>query len=118
VSARAVVITLVCVALLAAGQVLFKIAAGHWRVDGLTARTLTSFLSGWMVVALVVYAIATVLWVYVLRTVPLSVAYPLFALAFILTPVVAHYVLDEPLSWRVFAGGAVIVAGVVIATGR
>jgi len=118
VPARAIFLTLVCVAMVAVGQVLFKVAAGHWRVDGFGVATLRSFLSGWMIVALVVYAIATVLWVYVLRLAPLSLAYPLFALAFIVTPILGHYLLGEPLSWRVFAGGAVIVAGVIIATGR
>jgi undecaprenyl phosphate-alpha-L-ara4N flippase subunit ArnE len=51
----------------------------------------------------------------VLRTVPLSAAYAIFALAFLIVPILAHFVLDEPLSPNVLIGGAVIVAGIFIA---
>ncbi len=112
--ARWIGLTLVCVALLAAGQLLFKVAATGWRIDGWTFASVRSFLSMWMIVALVIYAIATVLWVYVLRSAPLSLAYPLFSLAFIVTPVAAYFILGEPLTWRIFAGGIVILIGVLI----
>ena len=45
---------------------------------------------------------------------PLSLAYPLFSLAFIVTPVAAYFILGEPLTWRIFAGGVVILIGVLI----
>jgi len=109
------VLTLGCVTLLAVGQVLFKIAALQWRVDGWSWATLRSFLSLPMLTALVVYAVATIAWVFVLRFVPLVAAYSLFSLAFILTPLFAHFMLDEPLALRTFIGGTIIVAGVVIA---
>ena len=112
--ARWLVLTLVCVVLIAAGQVLFKLAASQWRIDGWTFAAARSFLSPTMVVALAIYAFATLLWVYVLRSAPLSLAYPLFSLAFIVTPVLAHVALGEPLSWRTFAGGALIVVGVLV----
>ena len=50
-----------------------------------------------------------------LRTVPLSAAYSVFAFAFIIVPVLAHFVLDEPLSAKVLVGGAIIVAGIFVA---
>ena len=114
---RWVGLTLVCVALLAIGQLLFKVAAMQWRVDGVTLASVRSFLSPSMLVALFIYAVATVLWVYVLRSAPLSLAYPLFSLAFIVTPVAAHFLLGEPFSWRVIGGGVVIIIGVLIAVG-
>lgn len=113
--ARWVVLTLVCVALLAGGQLLFKIAALQWRIDGWTLASARAFLSPSMWLALAVYGVATVLWVYVLRTTPLSVAYPLFSLAFIITPVLAHLLLGEPFLWRTLVGGVVIIIGVVVA---
>jgi drug/metabolite transporter (DMT)-like permease len=112
---RWILLTLTCVLLLAVGQVLFKSAAGQWRIDGWSWTTMRSFLSPAMLVALLIYAIATVLWVYVLREAPLVLAYTLFSLAFIVTPILAHFVLGEPLGIRTLIGGAVIVAGVVIA---
>ena len=113
---RWIILTLACVLLLAVGQLLFKSAAGQWRVDGWTWATARGFLSATMIVALVIYAIATVLWVYVLRDAPLVLAYPLFSLAFVVTPLLAHFILGEPLETRMVFGSIVIVVGVIVAT--
>ena len=71
-TARSLLLTLTCVVLIAVGQLLFKSAAGQWRIDGWSWTTLRGFLSPAMLIALVIYATATLLWVFVLRTVPLS----------------------------------------------
>lgn len=110
-NARQVLLLALNVASLAMGQILFKLAAsamksGNWVADWL--------LNWHLMIALVVYAFATGLWVLLLRSVPLSVAYPFVALAFFIVPVVAHFVLGEPLRWQTLAGAAVIVAGVWI----
>jgi drug/metabolite transporter (DMT)-like permease len=114
-TARSILLTLACVVLISAGQLLFKSAAGQWRVDGWSWVTLRGFLSPTMLVALVVYGAATLLWVFVLRTVPLSAAYALFSLAFLIVPVLARVFLGEPIAINTLVGGAVIVAGVIIA---
>jgi drug/metabolite transporter (DMT)-like permease len=112
---RWLLLTLVCVVLLAAGQMLFKVAAAQWRIDGWSWATWRGFLSPAMLLALVLYALTTVLWVYILRTVPLTIAFPLYALVFLLVPVSAHLLLGESLSWNTLIGGVMIVLGVIIA---
>ena len=82
---------------------------------GSRGRAPSNFLSPLMIAALVLYGVATVLWVYVLRTVPLSAAYAVFALAFLIVPLLAHFVLDEPLSANVLIGGVIIVVGILVA---
>ena len=96
--------------LLAAGQVLFKkaalaIAPGSWQ---------SIVLNGWMAAALLFYVAATGLWVWILRTAPLSAAYPFAALSFVLVPVGAMLLFGESLGWRYAAGAALIVAGVAV----
>ena len=115
VNLRSLLLTLLCVLLIAAGQLLFKAAAGQWRIDGWSWSTVRSFLSPVMLIALVIYAAATLLWVFVLRTVPLSSAYALFSLAFLFVPVRARIFLGEAISTNTLVGGAIIVVGVVIA---
>jgi len=112
---RWLLLSLLCVALIAAGQMLFKSAAGEWRIDGWSWTTLRSFLSPTLMLALTIYGMTTVLWVLILRAVPLTAAFPLYALVFLVVPVLAHFIFGEPLSWNAMVGGAVIVLGVAIA---
>jgi drug/metabolite transporter (DMT)-like permease len=114
-STRWLLLTLLCVVLIAAGQMLFKVAAAQWRIDGWSWSTARGFLSPAMVLALILYGMTTVLWVFILRTVPLSAAFPVYALVFVLVPVAAHFLLNEPWSWNALVGGAVILLGVIIA---
>ena len=111
---RGLLLALGCVTLLAVGQLLFKSAAQQWRIDGWSLTTFSSLLSAPLIAALALYSLATLLWVLTLRMVPLTTAYPLYALTFVIVPVLAHYFAGEPLSTRSMIGAAVIVAGVVI----
>jgi drug/metabolite transporter (DMT)-like permease len=115
VSIRWLLLTLLCVVLIATGQILFKIAAAQWRIDGWSWVTVRGFLSPAMLLALIVYGLTTILWVFILRAVPLASAFPLYALVFVLVPVTAHFVLGEPWSWNALIGGCVIMLGAIIA---
>lgn len=99
---------------LAAGQILFKIGALRLERDG--APTPIPFLNVPIVVALLIYVIGTMFWISALRVLPLRVAYPVSALAFVLVPVLGHYFLNEPISVRSFVGAIIIVAGIAVAT--
>jgi len=99
---------------IAAGQVLFKRAAagvdparGAWLLQVARAPAL------W--VALVLYAFATVLWVRILATVPLSRAYPFMAMAFVLVPAAGFFFFREPITLRLACGTGLIIAGVLLA---
>lgn len=97
---------------LSIGQVLFKLAA--LGLDGTEPLVRQLVFNRYLFSALAVYALATGLWVALLRQVPLHVAYPFVALAFFLVPLMAHWVLGEPLRWQTLAGACVIFAGVWI----
>lgn len=112
---RSLLLTLFIVFIIAGGQLLLKTAAERWQVAGWSWATVTSFLSPIMLLALAVYGVATLLWVYVLRTVPLSAAYAMFSLAFIIVPLLSHFLLGERLAGNTLLGGAIIVLGVIIA---
>jgi len=102
---------------IAAGQILFKRAAlqitpgagGSWLLE--VARLPTM----WVAVAL--YAGATLLWVRILTTVPLSRAYPFVALAFVLVPAAGYVLFHEPITARYALGAALIIVGVAVAAG-
>ena len=103
-------------ALIALGQILFKLAsrgAGEADAAGLLGLARNPFL----LAALVLYGLGTVLWVYVLKYVPLNVAYPFMALSFCLVPALAWLALGESMTWRQGAGLVLIVAGLVVTRG-
>jgi drug/metabolite transporter (DMT)-like permease len=99
--------------MIAAGQILFKLAS---------ARTGAADLSGliglaanpYLLAALVIYGLGTVIWVYVLKSVPLNFAYPFMALTFCVVPLLAWQFLGEPLSWKMAAGAALIMTGLLV----
>ena len=96
---RSLLLTVLCVLHDRGRPAHVQVGGGAMEVRRLIVeRARRGFLSPLMIAALALYAVATVLWVYVLRTVPLSAAYAVFAFAFIIVPVLAHFVLDEPLS--------------------
>ena len=104
---------LVTPALIALGQILFKLAsrgAGDADAAGLLALARNPYL----LAALAIYGLGTLLWIYVLKSVPLNVAYPFMALSFCLVPLLAWLALGEAMSWRQGAGLALIVAGLVM----
>jgi len=99
---------------LSAGQVLFKLGAVQLERDG--APTPIPLLNVPIAVALIIYVFSTVFWITALRALPLRVAYPVSALAYVLVPVLGHFFLSEPITLRTLAGAVVIVVGIVIAT--
>jgi drug/metabolite transporter (DMT)-like permease len=103
-------------ALIALGQILFKLAsrgAGEADAAGLIGLARNPYL----IAALVIYGFGTILWIYVLKTVPLNAAYPFMALSFCLVPALGYALLGEAMSWRLAAGVALIVAGLVVGRG-
>jgi drug/metabolite transporter (DMT)-like permease len=105
---------LICFPLaMAVGQILFKRSAQQIDPGGQLWLELARLPAMWAAVAL--YAGATLLWVRILTTVPLSRAYPFAALAFVLVPAAGHLLFNEPLNARYALGTALIIVGVIVA---
>ncbi|MFT3779346.1 MAG: EamA family transporter [Ottowia sp.] len=105
--------TLLCVLCIAIGQLLFKQAASALP-DTLSLPALLH--NGWLIAALALYGLTTLGWIWILRHAPLHLAYPFMGLAFLIVPTLAWAFLGEPLHWRTLAGGALIMAGVALAS--
>ncbi len=60
------------------------------------------------------YVVSVVVWVIGLSKVPVSVAYPMLSLGYVVNAVAAYYLLGEAVSPMRFAGIAVIIAGVAL----
>jgi len=67
-----------------------------------------------IVVALICYVVSVVVWILALSRVPVSIAFPLLSMAYIVTAVAAWYLLGEALSATKLVGIGVIILGVII----
>jgi drug/metabolite transporter (DMT)-like permease len=100
------------VLLLAVGQILFKLGAetapklhGITALPGLAANP-------YLWAAVVLYGVATLLWIYLLQREPLSRAYPFVALRFVAVPALAWLLLQEQITPFYLAGTALVLAGI------
>lgn len=100
--------------LLAVGQLLFKIAADRQPHPQLLDFVGSLIRDPVFYLALAIYGLATLAWLYVLSTVKLSLAYPFLALAFLLTPLGASIFLGEALGARYFIGLLLLLGGLLV----
>lgn len=107
-------------AVLACGQVLFKLAAeslkGPLGVDARTALQLAT--NGYLLLGLALYVGSTLLWIFLLRDTDLSKAYPMVALALVMVPLLGTFVFGEQLTVRLMVGIAIVIFGLAVALWR
>ena len=108
--------------LMSSGQMLFKktaiaIAAYSENIGeaaGIVDSVTRALQIPWFYFALLVYGLATVLWLYILQRIPLSIAYPFSALAMLIVPIFSFLIFKERLSYSYFMGSILIVSGIAI----
>ena len=73
----------------------------------------TPLLSGWTWVGIVSYVLSFLTWLSVLRTIPLSIAFPLINVVHVLVPIGASVFLHEHVPLQRWAGITLIICGVL-----
>lgn len=106
------VVAFLCVVGLAIGQILFKFSASalakgssvfHFKVLGT------------LLVAMCLYALTSIAWVWVLRKIELGRIYPLMALAFVFVPIGSYFIFGEGFNWQYAFGVILIIVGIIFA---
>ena len=106
------IVAILCVLGLAIGQILFKVSAIALNQSG----TFFSFkAASTLFAAMVLYAITSVAWVWMLQKIELGRVYPLMALAFVLVPLGSHFLFGERFLLQYFVGVALIMIGIIVA---
>ncbi len=98
--------------LIAMGQVLFKLASQSTGTFSLASLMMLA-INPVFIAALALYGFGTVVWIYVLRSVPLTLAYSFMGLTFCFVPLLAQLFFGEPLQMRYLIGTMLILAGLV-----
>ncbi len=108
------ILILVCVLGISSGQILFKLASEYFPKHFTFSEIMAFALNKYFFSALVIYGLATILWIYALKLVPLNVAYPLMSLAFVIVPVLSFFFLHEAIEYKTLVGTLVIILGLLI----
>lgn len=103
---------LVMVLLASIGQVLLKLSvSGRGAMTGI--RDYLGLLTNFHFIAgISLYILTTIGWMWALKTFPLSKAYPVLALSFVVVPLLAWYFFGEKLNATHILGMALILVGV------
>lgn len=92
-----------------AGQMLLKAGASGETL-------LKQFLAPQSILGLGLYFAAALCYMYALRKIPVSVAFPSVSLSYVLVALLAHWMLGESMGPQKLAGIALIVGGVFLIT--
>ena len=101
----------------AAAQLLLKGGTNRLGVITLTADNWMPTLmrmatEGYFIAGIALYGISVVVWILGLSRVPVSVAYPLLSLGYVVNAIAAHYLLGEAVTAQRWLGIGFIIAGV------
>ena len=109
---RTLALILSAVAFSALGQLCLKIGVQHLAGLGRLEFLLAAACDVRVLSGLIAWAASTVCWLYVLRVAPLSRAYGLSSLTYVLIPLASVYLLGEQLRRAHVLGMVLILAGV------
>ncbi len=105
----------ISIALGAVGQFLLKLGADRLREPAaLLPFLVRMFTTPAVLVGLVCFGSSMILWVLVLRALPLSTAYPMVSLSYVLVAALSAGFLHEALTVNKLTGLALIIAGVAL----
>ena len=116
---RVVCLVLICAILLTTGQVLWKI--GLQRIGGFNPKPgviISSFvslcLSPFVIAGVIVYVLATVIWLNILSNAPLSLVYPMMSISYVMGVIVAAALFREQVPCTRWLGTAVVCGGIYL----
>lgn len=112
---RLILLAILQSALLASGQVMLKIALHYMPAPAFTWHFVRTMLSIWQfAVCGLCYLSASLLWMYIVKTYPLSQSYPMVSLSFVFGMIAAILVFREVVNLQQWIGMTLIIIGCVL----
>lgn len=109
---RLIVLVLIQSLFLCGGQVMMKLALSSIDKAALSWAFIGSQLTNWWWLGCgISFSVAGVMWMYILKHYPLSQAYPLSSIAYIMGMIAAMLVFHEQIAWTQWVGILLIMAG-------
>lgn len=99
---------------LAIGQMALKLALEKMPHFTWTAAFWLDLITNWwLLLSGILCGGATVLWMYILKHYPLSMAYPMASMSYVIALFIAIFFLHETVSWNRWVGVALIMVGCI-----
>jgi drug/metabolite transporter (DMT)-like permease len=108
------ILILIVVMMISSGQILFKMIAKNMPGSFALSEWIAFVFAPLTISVFALYGIATFLWIYVLKLYPLSTAYPIMALGFVIVPFASFIFFNEQITLRLIMGSLLIICGVLI----
>lgn len=104
------------------GQIFQKLAANRQSAQHLSlqavqrSRALQLFKSfnGWLLLSLGCLGMALLLWLVVLSSMPVSQAYPMLSLSYVVVMLLARVIFKEHIPWQRWLGAGIIMLGISV----
>ena len=97
-------------------QGMLKLGKISLNAEQIFNMVLAVFTNIYLLAGMFSYAISIILWMVVLSKVNVSIAYPFLSIGYIITAVLAYFILQEPLTLQKIIGILIICLGVFILT--
>ncbi len=99
----------------ALAQIMLKLGMSRQSIDSITAESLIRlFLNPFIIAGMGLYITAMLIWLYVLKQVEVSYAYPFTALGFVLVMAISYFFMAEQVTPLRLAGIGLIIAGIFL----
>lgn len=93
------------------GQVCQKQAVTYWQ-SGLPAKN--SLAIKWLLIAIILLALGMLFWLKLLQILPLSIAYPMLSINFVIVTLIGQFIYQEKISIKHWIGVFIIMLGIVL----
>lgn len=93
------------------GQVCQKQAVIYWQ-SGLPAKN--SLAIKWLLIAIILLALGMLFWLKLLQILPLSIAYPMLSINFVIVTLIGQFIYQEKISIEHGIGVFIIMLGIVL----
>lgn len=104
-------LTVSCVLAISIGQLLFKKVSININQSD---RLFSFEVLGTFSLAIFIYGLATLFWIYILKSIPLNQAYSFMALSFVFVSIGSYWFFNEAVTYQFIIGLLFIIIGLVI----
>ncbi len=108
-----ILLVLINVIFLTSGQIFWKMSVKNLDTYSFSS-VVTVFLSPHFFIGALLYALATLIWIFLLSKLPLSTLYPLQSLAYVFGLIAGYLIFKELITLQKVVGVSIILVGVFI----